>query len=364
MEIQDELDKQLEEIINQKMNEILIKTTDKISLKINETSNLIKKRITSKKIFFQKLSELKDIPSIKLINLEPNVNSLINQVLFLFANLEIIAEFCFGNANDKKDMLKQLQEGNHHFIIYFIQLMQNMRNKSVINPDYIQMHQYLQYKWNNEYMNQNMKDIIKKLPNKYPNIITNNFFVTLVRKKKCHKCKIISDIKEKSTFIIDLYLRKPEVKDKNQESLHSIFSNLLSGENETEKCELCGNLIIKTKSLKNLKKYLIINLDRKNDPQNLMNFIPSNPLIIYETKEDNENKEYKHQYELIACLARIKDPKENNNQNNGNNFRIYFKNFINGKFYKTLDGKCEEFKEKIQIEILDDKPQILIYKRI
>ena len=139
---------------------------------------------------------------------------------------------------------------------------------------------------------------------------------------------------------------------------------MLSGENETEKCELCGNLIIKTKSLKNLKKYLIINLDRKNDPQNLMNFIPSNPLIIYETKEDNENKEYKHQYELIACLARIKDPKENNNQNNGNNFRIYFKNFINGKFYKTLDGKCEEFKKKIQFEILDDKPQILIYKRI
>jgi len=379
MEIQDELDNQLEEIINPKMNEILLKSTDKISLKINETSNLIKKRITSKKIFFQKLSELKDIPSIKLINLEPNVNSLINHVLFLFANLEIISEFCFGNANDKKDMLKQLQEGNHHFIIYFIQLMQNMRNKSVINPDYIQMHQYLQYKWNNEYMNQNMKDIInailimlekqinvanEKLQNKYPNIITNNFFVTLVRKKKCHKCKIVINHKEKSTFIIDLYLRKPEVKDKNQESLHSIFSNLLSGENETEKCELCGNLIIKTKSLKNLKKYLIINLDRKNDPQNLMNFIPSNPLIIYETKEDNENKEYKHQYELIACLARIKDPKENNNQNNGNNFRIYFKNFINGKFYKTLDGKCEEFKEKIQIEILDDKPQILIYKRI
>ena len=91
MEIQDELDNQLEEIINQKMNEILIKTTDKISLKINETSNLIKKRITSKKIFFQKLSELRDIPIIKLINLEPNVNSLINQVLFLFANLEIIA---------------------------------------------------------------------------------------------------------------------------------------------------------------------------------------------------------------------------------------------------------------------------------
>ena len=89
MEIQDELDNQLEEIINQKMNEILIKTTDKISLKINETSNLIKKSITSKKIFFQKLRELKDIPSIKLIKLEPNVNPLINPALFLFTNLEI-----------------------------------------------------------------------------------------------------------------------------------------------------------------------------------------------------------------------------------------------------------------------------------
>ena len=139
MEIQDELDNQLEEIINQKMNEILLKSTNKISLKINETSNLIKKRITSKKFFFQKLRELRDIPIIKLIKLEPNVNSLINPVLFLFANLEIIAEFCFGNANDKKDMLKQLQEGNHHFIIYFIQLMQNMRNKKILHSIYLQI---------------------------------------------------------------------------------------------------------------------------------------------------------------------------------------------------------------------------------
>ena len=373
MEIQEELDKKQLEEINQKINEISSKSSDNTTQKINETTKQIKQRIIAKKKFMQKLREYKELPFIQLINLKNDINSLINPILFLFSNLEIITEFCLGDDDDdKKEMLEQLQEGN--IVKLFIQLMENMRNKNEKNPNYKQIHQLFRQDWNNNYMTQKMDDIIRailimlekniniannNLPNKYPNIITNNFISTLVREKKCYKCGLILKINEYPKYVIDLFLRKPEVeKNQLQESLRSIFSNLLSGENvKQEKCISCGELITITKSLKNLKNYLIINLNRKYDQENLMKFVPSNPLIIFEKKE---NEEFKHEYELISCLARINDDKNNN----ANILRIYFKNFINGKFYKTVDGKCEEFQGNIQNEVINDEPQILIYKRI
>ena len=372
MEIQEELDKKQLEEINQKINEISSKSLDNITQKINETTKQIKQRIIAKKKFMQKLREYKELPFIQLINLKNDINSLINPILFLFSNLEIITEFCLGDDDDKKEMLEQLQEGN--IVKLFIQLMENMRNKNETDPNYKQIHQLFRQDWNNNYMTQKMDDIIRailimlekniniannNLPNKYPNIITNNFISTLVREKKCYKCGLILKINEYPKYVIDLFLRKPEVeKNQLQESLRSIFSNLLSREKEEqEKCDICGKLITYTKSLKNPKNYLIIYLNRENDQENLMKFVPSNPLIIFEKKE---NKEYKHEYELISCLARINDDKNNN----ANILRIYFKNFINGKFYKTVDGKCEEFQGNIQNEVINDEPQILIYKRI
>ena len=375
-----ELNQKLEDI-NQKMKEVLENSTKEISRKIDIAKQEIKKRIKEKQNFIKQLKEYREIPKISMIdNSEEVLNNIINPILFCLANLEVITEFTLENTNEKRELLKKLIEGNH-FVPKFIELMQNMRNNNAINPNYNNVHQYLKNKVNN-YMSQSPDSIINSilgllekeinlanntLQNKYPNIIENNFLGTLKTKKNCNKCGIVVEIVEEKKLVIELFLRKPQkAADKK---LNSIFLNLLSGRKKNnEKCKYCGEIMFNTFSLSDLKNYLILHLDRKNDPQNLMKLKLSNPLKI---SAEKNNKECNYQYELISILADINVASFNLNDGqilnineiNKENLKIFFKNFINDKWYKTIKGKTNEFNENNQ-EIYDCRPNILIYKRI
>lgn len=85
-----------------------------------------------------------------------------------------------------------------------------------------------------------------------------------------------------------------------------------------------------------------------------------NPIKIkYSTElkltEEKNDKEYEHEYELILALT-----DKNNEQNN---YILFFKNFINDKWYKLFNGKNEDIKENIKDEINKTNPNILIYKK-
>ena len=375
-----ELNQKLEDI-NQKMKEVLENSTKEISRKIDIAKQEIKKRINEKQNFIKQLKEYREIPKISMIdNSEEVLNSIINPILFCLANLEVITEFTLEKTNEKGELLKKLIGGNC-FVPKFIELMHNMRDNNVMNPNYNNIHQYLKNKLNN-YMSQSPDSIINSilgllekeinlanntLQNKYPNIIENNFLGTLKTKKNCNKCGIVVEIVEEKKLVIELFLRKPQkAADK---TLNSIFLNLLSGRKKNnEKCKYCGEIMFNTFSLSDLKNYLILHLDRKNDPQNLMKLKLSNPLKI---SAEKNNKECNYQYELISILADINVASINLNDGqilnineiNKENLKIFFKNFINDKWYKTIKGKTNEFNENIQ-EIYDCKPNILIYKRI
>ena len=69
-------------------------------------------------------------------------------------------------------------------------------------------------------------------------------------------------ISEENKFVIDLFLREPDVVE--DEALQSILQNLLMGEgNNQGTCVNCGGVTDITISIGGLKKYLIFNLNRK-----------------------------------------------------------------------------------------------------
>ena len=173
-------------------------------------------------------------------------------------------------------------------------------------------------------------------------------------------------ISEENKFVIDLFLREPDVVE--DEALHSILQNLLmGGGNNQGTCVNCGGATDITISIGGLKKYLIFNLNRKNDIFSKMKIKCSDPLKL-EIKKENEEYKYKYEYELITVLADIRidyyEP-QINLENNRTEVQVFFKNFINDNYYMKINGKYEAVpQQNFHEEISKHKPNILIYKRI
>ena len=377
---QDEL-KQILEQINNQIDEGLENLLNNQNIKLKEVSIQIKTKICDKN-YLNKLKTIREIPKIDMcpeLMDNDNFNFIINPILFCLATLDIITEFSLKETEDNKKILNIIQ-GNNSFIDNFISLMKSMREKN-LEPQYKSVHRCLSNILNNVelYMSQDpeyiITTILKNLQNDInlvkeyiPNIIADNFLSEIKKIKKCTKCKYIcwERLPEEENFVFDLFLREP-VEIKGEESLSSTFSNLLSGENEDKmKCQSCKEELSNTTNFKVLKNYLILNINRDKDPNNEMKLKYSNILNI----TDSTEKEYK--FELILALTDI-ETAENNlnieqkkiiNKRNKNNFKIFFKNFINNKYYKFINGKfIVENNGNMEDEISQHKPNILIYKK-
>ena len=112
-----------------------------------------------------------------------------------------------------------------------------------------------------------------------------------------------------------------------------------------------------------MKKYLILNINRGKEQNDLIK-LKYSALDL----KGSDNKKYK--FELISALCDINTSAESNDQSellkikekNRTDFKIFFKNFINDKWYANT-----EMKEEIDIEkVLNEecKPNILIYERV
>ena len=364
------------------INDIFKNMSKNISKKIESSKKEISERMIEKKNFLKKLKNIRDIPNIRIrFNSEINLNYIINPILFCLANLEIFNEFILS---EKKQEIFSKFQGQNSLTVLFFHLLEEMRKINVISTNEISIHNFLGDKLEN-YLTQDPGVIIKSIlslideemklaniniENRFSNLIPNNFSITMKTIKKCNACLHKEEISKEKKYVIDLFLFHTDFN--IVEPLQSVFNNLLSENDELnidKLCKRCRYETIIIKEIENLNKYLIINLNREKDPNNTMKLIYSETLNLIEEKEDGTNKKY--QYKLISVLSDINSNIKNLAmaqqlsiiQINKISFKIFFRNFINDKWYKILDNETPKLFENIEEEINKFMPNILIYKR-
>ena len=364
------------------INDIFKNMSKNISKKIESSKKEISERMIEKKNFLKKLKDIRGIPNIRIrFNSEINLNYIINPILFCLANLEIFNEFILS---EKKQEIFSKFQGQNSLTVLFFHLLEEMRKINVISTNEISIHNFLGDKLEN-YLTQDPGVIIKSIlslideemklaniniENRFSNLIPNNFSITMKTIKKCNACLHKEEISKEKKYVIDLFLFHTDFN--IVEPLQSVFNNLLSENDELnidKICKMCGYETIIIKEIENLNKYLIINLNREKDPNNTMKLIYSETLNLIEEKEDGTNKKY--QYKLISVLSDINSNINNLAmaqqlsiiQINKISFKIFFRNFINDKWYKILDNEPPKLFENIEEEINKFMPNILIYKR-
>ena len=368
-----------EDAINKQIDEQLEKLSKKITDKIELEKQKLKNKIKEKKLLHIKIGKLREIPNIKVrLDLQPNTNYIINPILFCFANLEIFTEFIL--SEEKNEILDQYPD-KKNFIRNFNDLMTNIRDKEKNASSCDNVHSYLKTEMKNKYLSQEPNYLINHFlstlekeinlakvnkENEYSNLISDNFSITLKKKKICKICYHEEEISREKKYIIDLFLKKSDIEDGVE--LQDIFKQLLLTQedenNLAEICSRCESDVNINKSLENLKKYLIININKIKELDNVINLKYSSPLIL----KGDDDKIYK--FELISALCNVNteniEPNELLNiiTKNRIDFKLFFKNFINDKLFSIIGSNAEIFKGDIQNDLSNYNPNILIYRRI
>ena len=148
---------------NEKIEEQIQKIKDKIEIKLVLEKEEIIKKAKERKKFYIKLGKKREIPNIKLRGLQPDMNSIINPILFCMANLDIITEF---NLSDEKQEILNKFPDNNNFIRNFHDLMVDIRDNVITSPCFDNMHKYLQTRMNETYQSQDPKFIINSILSK------------------------------------------------------------------------------------------------------------------------------------------------------------------------------------------------------
>ena len=382
----DALDERLNSI-NQKLIEDIKKLTQKTFEQLEDTkyelTNICSLNMQEKKIFFKKFFEKKYnmIPKIQIVpenNNNNDLNYFINVVLFIFANLENVAQFCLEEKY--KEILKKLDNNNNNnFIVLFIDLIKNMYITKNNNINIEPIHNFLKSELNKDfisYLCQNPSILINKLleylykdikKTNERNIIKNNFLSTLKTMKFCTKCKLLIEIQTEKKFVMNLYLKETINKEIHEEMKSILKPLLLDEQLETKKfpCLTCKQDMTVYRTIENPKNYLIFNIEKSEKLKNPIKMKYSTNLKLTEVKNE---KEYEFEYELIMALTdkktNVLNPKDNNNIiNEQYNCALYFKNFIKDDWHRLINGKYEHFKGNIKNELNEKKPNILIYKK-
>ena len=410
-----ELQKKIDQF-NKEINQIFDEGQKRIFNNIENAKNKFNEIINEKKIINNLLTGKRQKPILQKLDNEPNqtYNSILNPILLLLANLKIITLFALGQEKDaiiiKMKNLLLTVTPNNIFLFYFMKLMNEMRDTNIAIPNSKIFHQYLIdflksekkeylcqdpgkiintilimidsqikllknipsiHKNINEYDEESVRKYFEERTNNNPTFVTTNFSMTLITKKKCAQNH--TKYSYNQIFAIDLFPKRPEVEEIVPENLKQVFYFYINDEpKQKEYCQKCKAELQINKNIESLKDYLIININRKEDPENKMKIIYPQLLEI-----STDKKELK--YELISVLMNINTITANLdreglkyiNRKNKNNYVLFTKNFINKKWYKTTENEQNiEFKGKLDNEINkfeDNRPNplinLLVYKK-
>ena len=386
-ELKDNAKKQIDSFLEteyKKYDKKIKDFTEEINDKMNQTTNLLKiEKVLEKKKTSQNLVNIKDS------------NSLINPILICLSNIKPLVYFCLSLKDS--NILKKINEKNKdNFISSFVNLINSLwiENKEyepieihfilkqLMNEDYespdpgliisfilSKLSEELNYEKKNNIQNININDYKLNEVNKYyddfyknnKNEISDIFFINYKITKKCPACKLEKSCYEQKP-IVNLYieeLRKSisEQFNRNKSNLElSLKENLLfllNNDSEDnyikEECMICS----KEKEFKinnyieNINnKILIINLNREQDPRHS---------TCFDYEEKIKFKDFNNvEYELICVLIQ----KLNNNEN----ILVYFKSFIDKKWYLYQNEQMIQQNNKSMFNQYD--AQILIYQKV
>ena len=410
-----ELQKKIDQF-NKEINQIFDEGQKRIFNNIENAKNKFNEIINEKKIINNLLTGKRQKPILQKLDNEPNqtYNSILNPILLLLANLKIITLFALGQEKDaiiiKMKNLLLTVTPNNIFLFYFMKLMNEMRDTNIAIPNSKVFHQYLIdflksekkeylcqdpgkiintilimidsqikllknipsiHKNINEYDEESVRKYFEERTNNNPTFVTTNFSMTLITKEKCAQNH--TKYSYNQIFAIDLFPKRPEVEEIVPENLKQVFYFYINDEpKQKEYCQKCKKELQINKNIESLKDYLIININRKEDPENKMKIIYPQLLDI-----STEKKELK--YELISILMNINTITANLdreglkyiNRKNKNNYVLFTKNFINKKWYKTTENEQNiEFNGNLDNELNKfeyNKPNplinLLVYKK-
>ena len=307
-------------------------------------------------------------PPLKNLILPNDSNILINLILYCFINIRTFISYYLNPAKKEKIMWKSKDNPNK-LGTAFLNLLDHYWKSKLDEYSPLDIHQILNNLMKNNYNTQNpgliFECILSQLnselsPNqvneninkendpylifsrekvfegfkkryKTPTKISNCFYNIIETEFKCESCDTTSYSIE-NLPIINIYLQANKDKRYNNLSFREHFKTLLIDKNEekiNEDCLICGSKKSKfiNKHILDTTELIIININRNNDPNNLVEFkypeVIDKKDIINATKAPvfNEMK-----YEIFCVIKKYKI--YNNSQ-----FLMFCKNFINDTWY-------------------------------
>ena len=343
-------------------NDLLQKTLAEINNEIDSEFNKLEKKLAKIQEYLYQTK--KNFPIINIFPkfesmLNPNQkNHIINVILFILSNIRIFNEISLSKKTPENLNL-QPHQNEKDFTKLFINLIKQMRDPQCNNVNYIPIHKYLKEELKEaEYYSQDPSKLFKlifeiiksdlKQAKNIDRIMEDNFTTNSKIKKKCENsnCEKTRIISERESTVIDLYLSKPEFLNTRNELQPELLKNLLLSEIYKYRTEICENCHydMRIYGIIEPKTYLFININRDSDPNNEMRLLY--PLSLKINCED---------YVLISALT-----------TENSKYILFYKNYINDKWYKIVDGKEDNIPDNSDMEniISDNYPNILIYKKL
>ena len=339
-------------------------------------------------------NELQNPPLITL-KLLPNTNPLINIILQCLSNISNISEYYLNPVKEGKILQKSKDNPNNIYLgPSFLKLLDHLwkSNKKEYSPT--EIHEVLKKLMLNNYSTNDAGIIINYILNKldeeinpneakneeedpfnfynkefmykkyYDNFVNNktkisdSFFSTIKKAKICTQCQSSPEYSFESSPIINIYLEENLDERFNKISFEEHFKSLLINKEEQlikEKCFVCDSSVQTKKIFKDIYSTsveIIININRKKDPNNSIYFkYPE----VFDGKKIISDKINLPNYELTTVIKNVKNNME---------YILYFKSFINKKWYSFNNEKIELIQNDYEKDILDEKNVcILIYSQ-
>ena len=346
-------------------NDLLQKTLAEINNEIDSEFNELEKKLAKIQEYLYQTK--KNFPIINIFPkfesmLNPNpkedINHIVGVVLFILSNIRIFNEISLsGETVDNLNL--QPHQNEKDFTKLFINLIKQLRDPQCNNVDYVPIHKYLKEELKEaEYYSKDPSKLFKlifemiksdlKPAKNIDRIMEDNFTTNSKIKKKCENsnCEKTRIISERESTVIDLYLSKPEFLNTRNELQPELLKNLLLSEIYKYRTEICENCHFDMRfyGIIEPKTYLFININRESAPNYKMRLLY--PLSLKINCED---------YVLISALT-----------TENSKYILFYKNYINDKWYKIVDGKEDNIPDNSDMEnlISDNYPNILIYKKL
>ena len=344
-------------------------------------------------------NELQEPPLINL-TLLPNTNPLINIVLQCLSNIGYISSYYLNPVKEVKILQKSKDNPNNIYLgPSFLKLLDHLwkSNKKEYSP--IEIHDVLKKLMLNNYNTNDVSIIINFILNKlheeinfnqenininneedpyanynkdqifknfYENFmknktqITETFYSTIKIKKLCTECQSQPEYFFQASPIINIYLEENLNDMVNKINFEEHFKSLIINKEEQsikENCAICCGIQTKSviKDIYSTPAVIIININREKDPNNSIYFkYPE----IFDGKKIINNYIKLPKYELTTVIKNVKN-------NNNIEYIIYFKSFIDKKWYSFNNQKIELIHNDYKKYIFDEKNVcILLYSKI